>query len=172
MLSQFKRLSPLAALTILIVVLAACAPTTPAQPTQAPAATLAPTQAPAATEVKPEAATQAPAPTDAPTAAPVATEVAAPAAVSFSKDVQPILEQSCVKCHGGSDGKKGGLSLKTYDELMQGGQDGKIVTPGDAVNSPLVDVIMSGKMPKRASKLAQSAIDTISAWVAAGALNN
>lgn len=172
MFSRFKRLSPLVALMILTAALAACAPTAPGQPTQAPAANPAPTQAPAATEVVTEAATQAPAPTDAPTTAPAVTEAAAPAAVSFAKDVQPILEQSCVKCHGGSDGKKGGLSLKTYDDLMQGGENGKIVTPGDAANSSLVEAIASGKMPKRASKLAQSAIDTISAWVAAGAPNN
>ncbi len=172
MLSQFKRLSLLVLLMILTAALAACAPTAPVQPTQAPATNQAPapTTAPAATEAT--AATQASAPTDAPTTAPAATAATAPAAVSFAKDVQPILEQNCVKCHGGSDGKKGGLSLKTYDDLMQGGQDGKIVLPGNAANSPLVEVIMSGKMPKRAPKLAQSAIDTISAWVAAGAPNN
>lgn len=150
MLSQFKRLSLLVALMILTAALAACAPTAPVQPAQAPATNQAP----------------------APTTAPAATAATAPAAVSFAQDVQPILEQNCVKCHGGSDGRKGDLSLKTYDDLMQGGQNGKIVLPGNAVNSPLVEVIMSGKMPKRAPKLAQSAIDTISAWVAAGAPNN
>ncbi len=168
MLSQFKRPSLLVALMILTAALAACAPTAPVQPAQAPATNQAPapTTAPAATAAT--AATQAPAPTT----APAATAATAPAAVSFAQDVQPILEQNCVKCHGGSDGRKGGLSLNTYDDLMQGGQNGKIVLPGNTANSPLVEVIMSGKMPKRAPKLAQSAIDTISAWVAAGAPNN
>ena len=109
-------------------------------------------------------ATEAPKATE----APAATEVpaAAPAAISYAKDVQPIFEQSCVKCHGGSDGKKGGLSLKTYDDLMQGGKDGQVIVPGDAANSMLVQAIAEGKMPKRAAKLPQAQIDTIAAWVA------
>ena len=86
--------------------------------------------------------------------------------------MQPIFEQSCVKCHGGSDGKKGGLSLKTYDDLMKGGEDGQVIAPGDAANSMLVQAIEAGKMPKRAAKLPQAQIDTIAAWVAAGAQNN
>ena len=86
--------------------------------------------------------------------------------------MQPIFEQSCVKCHGGSDGKKGGLSLKTYDDLMKGGEDGQVIAPGDAANSMLVQAIAAGKMPKRAAKLSQDKIDMIAAWVAAGAQNN
>jgi len=93
-------------------------------------------------------------------------------AVSFAKEVQPIFEQSCVKCHGGSDGKKGGLSLKTYDDLMKGGEDGQVIAPGDAANSMLVQAIEAGKMPKRAPKLPQAQIDAIAAWVQAGAENN
>lgn len=156
----------------LVAVLGACAPTAPAQPTQAPAAPAA-TQAPAATEApKP---TEASAPTQAPAAteAPKPTEApAAAAAVSFAKDVQPIFEQNCVKCHGGSDGIKGGLSLKTYDDLMKGGKDGQVIAPGDAANSMLVQAITEGKMPKRGTRLAQEKIDTIAAWVNAGAQNN
>jgi hypothetical protein len=111
----------------LVAVLAACAPAAPVQPAQAPAAPAA-SQAPAATQAS--AATEAPKATDAlaATQAPAATEApaAAPAAVSFVKDVQPIFEQNCVKCHGGSDGVKGGLSLKTYDDMMKGGKDGQV----------------------------------------------
>ena len=178
----------------LVAVLAACAPAAPPQPAQAPVATEAPkaTEAPVATEapkateapVATEApkATEAPVATEAPAAtqvpaateAPAATEVpaVAPAAVSFVKDVQPIFEQNCVKCHGGSDGIKGGLSLKTFDDLMKGGKDGQVIAPGDAANSMLVQAIAAGKMPKRGTKLPQATIDTIAAWVAAGAQNN
>jgi len=173
MIRKSAKLSALLLTIALVSVLAACAPAAPAQPAQAPAAPAAtkalavteapaPTQAPAATEAP--AATQAPAATEAP--------AAAPAAVSYAKDVQPIFDQNCVKCHGGSDGKKGGLSLKTYDDLMQGGKDGQVIAPGDAANSMLVQAIAAGKMPKRAAKLPQTQIDTIAAWVAAGAQNN
>ena len=86
--------------------------------------------------------------------------------------MQPILEQSCVKCHGGSDGVKGGLSLKSHADLMKGGKDGQVVVPGDAANSMMVQSIVEGKMPKRGTKLSQAQIDTISAWVTAGAKND
>jgi mono/diheme cytochrome c family protein len=86
--------------------------------------------------------------------------------------VQPIFDQKCVQCHGGSDGTKGGLSLKSYADLMNGGQNGPAIAPGDAANSPLVQLIESGKMPRRQPKLPQAVIDTITAWVNAGAQNN
>jgi mono/diheme cytochrome c family protein len=86
--------------------------------------------------------------------------------------VQPIFDQNCVKCHGGSNGVKGGLTLKSYDDLTKGGKDGQVINPGDPANSMLVQAIVEGKMPKQAAKLPQAQIDTISAWVAAGAQNN
>ena len=62
--------------------------------------------------------------------------------------------------------------LKSYADMMKGGQDGAVINPGDAANSMLVQSIAAGKMPKRGTKLPQAQIDTISAWVAAGAQNN
>lgn len=163
---RFKRLAPIILMVMLAAALAACAP---AQSTQAPAAVVAPTQAPAATEAAP----QAPAPTDAPPPPPAATTAPiAAAAISYAKDVQPIFDQNCVKCHSSGGGKKGGLSLETYADVMKGGTNGQVITPGDAAKSVLVQAIVTGEMPMRAPKLAQSAIDTISAWVAAGAQNN
>jgi mono/diheme cytochrome c family protein len=147
----------------------AAAPTTQAAPaaTTAPAANSAPeaTKEPAAAAPA-TAAPAAPVATDAPAQAPAA------AAVSFSKDVMPVFQASCVKCHGGSDGTKGGLSLKTFDGLMAGGKDGPVIAPGNAASSVLVRSIQQGKMPKRGQKLPQDQIDLIAKWVAAGAQNN
>lgn len=142
-------------------------------PTNAPLATeMAATSAPAATEI---AATSAPAPAEAPAATmpPAATEApAAAGSVSFSKDVMPIFQATCVKCHGGSDGVKGDLSMKTYADLMKGGEHGAAIVPGDAASSLLVKQIVNGKMPKRGPKLPQAQIDLISQWVAQGAQDN
>ncbi len=132
----------------LIALLAGCSPAAPAQPAAAQ-----PTTAPAQ-------------PTDAP-AQPAAQSAAA---VTFAKDVQPILEQSCVRCHGNS--AAGGLSLTSYANLMKGGRDGQVIVPGDAADSELVKVIVSGRMPQGGKKLSQSQIDIISAWVTAGAQDN
>jgi mono/diheme cytochrome c family protein len=180
-----RRYTRLAIIALTLVALgalaAACAPATmaptavpptvAAQPTKAaadstsaPAATQVPTAVPAATQVAPTATKAA--------AAPTATRAAAQsAAVSFAKDVLPIFEQSCVKCHGG-DQTKAGLALKTYAQLMKGSENGPVIKTGDAQNSFLVQQINNGKMPQRASKLPQAQIDTITAWVNAGAPNN
>lgn len=170
---RFRRFAPGILLVLLAAVLAACstggaAPTAqPAAATAAPAPGQAATEPPAtATPTEASQATSAPAATEAPTTAPAA------AAVSYANDVQPVFERSCVKCHGGSDGTKGGLSLKTYSDLMKGGEDGQVIVPGDAMNSSLVKAIASGEMPKRAPKLPQAQIDLIASWVAAGAENN
>jgi cytochrome c len=92
-------------------------------------------------------------------------------AASFQRDVQPIFDQICVKCHGGEEVKEG-LSLKTYAEIMQGSNNGPVIAPGDPANSLLVDMIKQGKMPKRGPKLLPKQIQAIVDWVAAGAPNN
>jgi hypothetical protein len=59
-------------------------------------------------------------------------------AISYQRDVQPIFDQICVKCHGGEEVKEG-LSLKTYAEVMQGSNNGPVIVPGDVANSFLID---------------------------------
>ncbi len=181
-----RRLTVLTIVVSAAVIISACAaptaaPSAQTAATQAPAASQAPapTDAPMATEAPTNApaATDAPVATEAPTEAPTEAANQVPAAssggaVSFSKDVVPIIEQTCIKCHGGSDGIKGDLSMKTHADLMKGGQDGVVVVPGDAANSMMVKLITEGKMPKRGPKLPQEQIDLIAQWVNEGAPNN
>jgi len=116
--------------------------------------------------------TAAPSPTP---AAIAATPTTAPAvtggAISYSRDVQPIFNQICVKCHGGEETKEG-LSLKSYAEVMAGSDNGPVIAPGDAANSFLIQQVLNGKMPKKGPKLLPAQIRTLSDWVAAGAPNN
>jgi hypothetical protein len=93
------------------------------------------------------------------------------ATVSYEIDVEPILISRCATCHGG-DRIEGQLVLLTYDELMAGGKSGAAVVPGDAEGSKLVELMISGKMPKRGPKVTPVEIDIISNWVNQGALNN
>ncbi len=178
--SKFSVLSRLAIVALTLIALgatlAACSPAAPAptvvpQPTKPPAPTAAPaTQAaPAATKAAVPTATQATNQTI-PTTAPAPT-AAKPAAVSFAKDVLPIFEQNCVKCHGGQQ-TNAGLVLTGYAQTMKGSENGPVINAGDAANSFLVQQIVNGKMPKRATKLPQAQIDLISAWVNAGAPSN
>jgi len=91
--------------------------------------------------------------------------------VSFSKDIMPILQTSCVKCHGGARTNRG-LDLTTYDKLMAGSVRGAVVTPGDAAGSTLFQMIQQGKMPKQGSPLTAAQMGLIQSWIAAGAPNN
>ena len=101
--------------------------------------------------------------------------VAAPAgsssAVSFAKDVMPILQNSCVKCHGGQKTEKG-LDMTTYNALMAGSQRGAVVVPGNAAQSSLIHLVSNGNMPKQGQKLTASQIQILTDWVNAGAPNN
>src|SRR3954447_4777444 len=59
------------------------------------------------------------------------------AEVDFIKDIQPILEQNCIKCHG-EEQKKGGLRLHTKGDALKGGDSGEpAFVAGNAAKSPL-----------------------------------
>lgn len=104
--------------------------------------------------------------------APVALPAHTPSAsVSYAKDVLPILQTSCVSCHGGEKTSKG-LDVKSYASLMTGSQNGAVIVPGDASKSTLVQMLQAGKMPKRGSPLAADQILLLMDWVNAGAKNN
>ena len=57
------------------------------------------------------------------------------AAVDFTKEIQPILEQNCLKCHGAEQGK-GGLRLHTKAASIRGGDAGTALAPGQSKSSP------------------------------------
>src|SRR2546423_7838990 len=57
--------------------------------------------------------------------------------VTYAKDIRPILEASCFRCHGG-DKHRGDLHLDSLEGVLQGGEDGKVVMPGNSKESPLV----------------------------------
>jgi hypothetical protein len=92
-------------------------------------------------------------------------------AVSFSKDILPMFQNSCVKCHGGENTNKG-LDVTTYDKLMAGSANGAVIVPSNADGSKLVQQVVNGKMPKRGEKLTSDQIQMLKDWVNAGAKNN
>src|SRR5437763_16041986 len=59
---------------------------------------------------------------------------AADKVVSFSADIQPILESSCWKCHGGSI-QLSKLDLSTREAALEGGAKGTAIVPGKAGES-------------------------------------
>jgi hypothetical protein len=108
--------------------------------------------------------------------------------VSFSEDIQPILEASCIQCHDNqAEGELvSGLSLKTYDDLLQGTQYGKVVVPGSAMSSALYLTVAGKTAPEirmpphneesfatgKGEMLSARQIELIERWINEGAPNN
>jgi uncharacterized membrane protein len=99
--------------------------------------------------------------------------------VSFSEQVQPIIERRCTECHqpGASGYEASGLELTTYDSLMRGTRYGPIVEPGDPMISVLNQLIEgrahpSIAMPHGRDRLPDGEIALLRQWVEQGARDN
>src|ERR1039458_9542737 len=57
--------------------------------------------------------------------------------VTYATDIKPLFEKSCVKCHG-AEKPKARLRLDSLEGTLKGGEDGKVVLPGDSANSILI----------------------------------
>jgi DNA-binding beta-propeller fold protein YncE len=88
------------------------------------------------------------------------------------KDVSAIFAARCYGCHAAAV-KMGSLNLQTWEGFQEGGTHGKIVVPGKSAESRLY-LLISGKempsMPMDGSKLSPEQIETIRAWIDAGAV--
>jgi WD40 repeat protein len=88
------------------------------------------------------------------------------------KDVNAIFATRCLGCHAAAV-KMGSLNLQTWDGFQEGGTHGKIVVSGKSAESRLY-LLITGKempaMPMDGSKLSPEQIETIRAWIDAGAV--
>lgn len=104
---------------------------------------------------------------------PRAGQMAAPDSF-YAVQIQPVLNGHCVSCHGQSK-VKGKLRLDSYDGLMRGGEEGAVVTPGNAETSLLFQRITLPAdhkkfMPSEGKpRLQPHDIATIQAWIVGGA---
>jgi WD40 repeat protein len=94
-------------------------------------------------------------------------------AISFSRDVAPILNRQCANCHGPKKAK-GGFRLHTFENLMQCGSSKKPpITPGSAEKSKLYQLLVTTDeddlMPKDADPLPKAQIEIIRRWIEQGA---
>jgi cytochrome c553 len=97
-----------------------------------------------------------------------------PQGVDFARDVRPILVRSCHKCHG-EEKQKGGLRFDRRKEALGASDSGKkAVVPGKAGESELIRRVESTdadeRMPPKADPLSRDEIDTLRAWIEAGAI--
>ena len=91
--------------------------------------------------------------------------------ISFQDDVLPLFNEHCSECHS-DDEPEEGLVLTSYKDVMAGSFYGSVIKPNDVEGSYLVELVATGQMPKRGADLTQTQVDTIIAWVEAGAPDN
>lgn len=100
---------------------------------------------------------------------------------TYTKDIKPIIDKSCVDCHG-KDGKKpkGGFNATTLEGLEKGGkEEGKGITWGDAEKSSLYhlsflgatarteEMAMPPKKDKKHEPLSTEQLTKLKAWIEA-----
>ena len=106
--------------------------------------------------------------------------------VDFNKDVQPILKQSCVKCHSLDNPRHqaaSGLRLDNKDDALRGGKNGKDIVPGHADDSLMyklllgpvnhegddLDPMPKGRRGEKFKPLPKDKIEVIKKWIDEGA---
>jgi mono/diheme cytochrome c family protein len=94
--------------------------------------------------------------------------------LTFDKDIKPIFEKSCVKCHG-AEKQKGKLRLDSLEASLKGGENGESIVKGNSAKSPLVHTIArldpDSAMPPdgKGDPLTKEQIGVIRAWIDQGA---
>jgi hypothetical protein len=94
--------------------------------------------------------------------------------VDYEKDIKPILETACFRCHG-PESPKSRLNLTTQETALKGGRRGVDIVPKQSAQSPLVHYI-SGVIeelhmpPGNAKALTPDEVGLIRAWIDQGPL--
>ncbi len=88
-------------------------------------------------------------------------------AVSFTKQIAPILTARCRNCHINS--MRGKFSMQTFANLMNGVDGAAVVTPRRGKDSRIIEVLRDGDMPKGGNRLPREQVALISAWIDQGA---
>jgi hypothetical protein len=97
--------------------------------------------------------------------------------VTFAKDIKPILEKSCLKCHSG-DRPKSRYDMSDRKGVIKGGREAKAVVVGKSAESPIVHLVADlvpeyemPPLPKRTDfpALKKEQVALLRAWIDQGA---
>ncbi len=93
--------------------------------------------------------------------------------ITYLQDIKPILDKTCLKCHGESK-PKADLRLDSLPHILKGGEDGKVVEPGNSARSILAYAVARTQVkampPKdKAPPLTREQAGLIRAWIDQGA---
>ena len=92
--------------------------------------------------------------------------------VNFVTHIWPIIEASCLKCHNEEE-QDGDLRLDTMAFILEGGEFGEILEPGDPEGSVFYELITLPAddpdiMPPKADPLPDEQIALIKRWIEEG----
>src|SRR5579871_5438677 len=94
---------------------------------------------------------------------------ASPAEQLFNEQLKPVITQHCNGCHT-FGGHSGGLRMDSYAALMQGGDDGPVIIPGDPDSSMLMNAIRykdaNLQMPPK-GQLSDADVSVVAKWIKA-----
>jgi hypothetical protein len=102
--------------------------------------------------------------------------------VTYDKDIKPLFEKSCFKCHG-EEKQKGKLRLDSREAVLKGSTDediGQVVKKGDSAHSTLVhavaritpdedDAMPPAKKDGSVDAVSKENVGLIRAWIDQGA---
>jgi hypothetical protein len=88
------------------------------------------------------------------------------AAPDFKTDVLPIFEEKCLRCHGAK--RRGGkLDMRTLEAMLDGGDTGPAIKPGNAKKSLLIELIHYKEMPPKKEKnfVTPAELELLRRWI-------
>lgn len=89
----------------------------------------------------------------------------------FHTKVKPVLEQNCIRCHGGETEVKGGLHLTSREKILEGGHYGAAVSLENPTESFLLEMVGYGQdtaqMPPD-GKLDDDSLEILAEWINIG----
>lgn len=91
--------------------------------------------------------------------------------VSFVKDIAPTIVNLCTRCHGGNNPRVG-LSVASFESLMRGSENGRVIVPGSLEGSRLWALVGAGeqpRMPQGQARITRKFHADLRVWIEEGA---
>lgn len=94
--------------------------------------------------------------------------------VTFAKDIKPMLEKACFKCHG-EEKQKAKLRVDSIEAIKKGSENGEVIVVGKSEKSSMVHTVAGlvedMMMPPegKADPLTKDQIGLLRAWIDQGA---
>lgn len=89
--------------------------------------------------------------------------------IDFANEVEPILENYCIDCHGPEE-QESKLRLDSMVAALDGGDSGeRVIVPGHSDQSFLIELVISDddqhRMPPDGDRLSDKEVDVLKSWI-------